>query len=194
MSVGCIEKFWLFTTKTLNKIYILFNGICDGEHLYTGGSSDDNEPMDDDECLVGGRITQWKIENGYDASCEFCKILDKNGFNKENFTFRDEKYLPDNVVTDKDEIIMNNLIFNFRDYEFDIDLKKNKCTVTFNPKAIGGYKHASFSTGAVFEVQHAVPGTLEHYKTTYVNQIDITFTDFNDEIMIASNYKAIDVL
>lgn len=94
----------------------------------------------------------------------------------------------------KEKITMNNLIFNFLDYYFDISFKNDKYTVTFNSNAIGGNKHASFVTSASFEVTHAIPGTLKHYKTSYINEINISFTELNDNIIIVSNYKAIDVL
>ena len=92
------------------------------------------------------------------------------------------------------QIIMNNLIFDFKNYQFNMTIKKNKCHITFDPKAIGGYKHASISTGAPFEVYHAIPGSLQHYQTTYVNSMTIIFSELDDEIIIVSEYKAIDVL
>lgn len=96
--------------------------------------------------------------------------------------------------TTTETITMNNLVFNFRDYQFDLKLNGNKCHITFNPKAIGGYRHASIYTGAAFEVHHAIPGTLEHYQTTYVNEINISVSEHDDEMVIMSEYKAIDVL
>ena len=53
-----------------------------------------------------------------------------------------------------------NLIFNFRDYQFDIELKKNKAMITFDKRAVGGFQHASLWSGAVFEVKHAIPVVL----------------------------------
>ena len=90
------------------------------------------------------------------------------------------------------EIRSNSIISfsNFNKYQFNTKIKKNNATVTFDKRAVGGYQHASIWSGAIFEIERAVPGTLEYVKTTYVNKIKITFTDG----LIVSEYKAIDTL
>ncbi|BCS83737.1 hypothetical protein QLL95_gp0386 [Cotonvirus japonicus] len=88
------------------------------------------------------------------------------------------------------EIKINNLIFDFKKYQFNIKNKNNITIITFDKKAIGGFQHADIITGALYEVEHAVPGSLEHILTTYVNKIKITFEDKQ----IISEYKAINVL
>lgn len=177
------------------------NPNCNAERTssYSGG----------DGFLVGKQISEWDTSVEPSASvgpCKFCDYLEENIplykkdknktiINKKDFTFGSSG-IPDGLLDGArtDKITMNNLVFNFRDYQFDLKLNGNKCHVTFNPKAIGGYRHASISTGAEFEVHHAIPGTLEHYQTTYVNEINISFSELDGEVMIVSEYKAIDVL
>lgn len=160
----------------------------------------------DSDFVIGEQISDWDTdcEPVADATkCYLCNIADC--VDQKNFTFKKEKMsekkkedlevvMEEGSDNPKEIIIMNNLIFNFLDYHFDISFKNNKYTVTFNHNAIGGYKHASIWTGAIFEVKHAIPDTLKHYNTTYVNEINIIFTELGNEIIISSEYKAIDVL
>lgn len=172
-----------------------------------------NDDDDDDNYLVLDQISDWEYDCEPHADkdeCELCDnfnrktdCIDDEKFifkanpieylNKCNYTEEDFKKFQQKYKYDK-ELIMNNLIFNFRDHQFDITIKNNKATVIFNESAVGGYRHASLYSGAVFEVQHAIPGTLKHYKTSYVNTINITFMENDDDMIIISEYKAIDVL
>lgn len=158
----------------------------------------------DSDYIVNERVSEWNKEFYNDDECCFCEIYCDDIIDETNFTFKQDissqnkekiKKIIDDEDNEMDSIIMNNLIFNFRDYEFILKIKNNKCTVTFDYRAIGGYKHAAISMGALFKVMHAIPGTLDHYKTKYVTKIKITFTKLNDhDMIIVSEYKAIDVL
>ena len=66
--------------------------------------------------------------------------------------------------------------------------------ITFDTKAIGGYRHASFYSAAVFEVRHPVPNTLRQIQTTYVNSMDVDVAITTNKVVFTSTYKAIDVL
>lgn len=170
-------------------------GVYISSHVYSCDSddSDDNETRDK-TCLVIKRTSSYdtSVEPccGKRKPCEFCKI--SNYINENNFTYRDDFGFDSDTT---ESITMNNLIFNFRDYNFNIKTgNKNSFRVTFDPKAIGGFKHASIYTGAIFEVHHAIPGSLQHIQTTYVNTINIEYNELGGEIIIVSDYKAIDVL
>ena len=112
-----------------------------------------------------------------ESKCTLCDWIDSCDI--ENFICED--IIDELENTHTDSITMNNLIFNFRDYKFNLEMTDVSCKITFNPKAIGGFKHASYTTGATFEVHHAVPSTLQHYQTTYVNTIDIEYSQVHVE-------------
>lgn len=130
--------------------------------------------------------------------CKLCYTMETNEDTKY------EKELP--VVNtnynelpeyEKEPVIINNLIFDFRNYKFNIKTKENITTVTFDPKAIGGFRHASFFTGYINDVIH-VMSDLEYVKTTYVNTIKITMKEIKNTSYhyyhIIAEYKAIDTL
>ncbi|AGF85713.1 hypothetical protein QJ854_gp069 [Moumouvirus goulette] len=156
-------------------------GVYKGEHVL-----EDKEDLKD--MIVGERTSEYETscEPDLDTECSFCENY-KDDINENNFTFGKEN----NLYTDyKKQIKLNNLIFNFKKYEFNIVIKKNKATVTFDPKSVGGFQHASLWSGAAFEVHHAIPGTLKYENTTHVNEITIQFMGE----MVISEYKAIDIL
>ena len=194
--------------------------------IYAGSDSDSEPDVDSDsyDFVLGKRVSQWdtSVEPGCgeDTSCIVCgcrELIDKTNFTiakkdkskKDTLNKRFYGSYKDNVEryndgeydeifdTDrKDNVTLNNLIFNFKDYNFDINIKKNTAKITFDEKAIGGYRHASISTGAVFEVHHAVPSTLKYKSTSYVNKIYVEWNKFkrDNKYVICSEYKAIDVL
>ena len=102
----------------------------------------------------------------------------------------------DNIEISKHvELTLNNLIFDFRTSQFHLTFKGSKMVhVTFDKNSIGGFKHASISTGTYYRVEHPVPSTLTYQGTTYVNSIKITLFPYDDQYFVISEYKAIHVL
>ena len=201
-------------------MYDKFNvKIYKTQHYYDCDKDVNHIEERDNTCLVVKRVSEYRrsLDPDYSGNCDLCDC--HNNINVNDFTidYNIKEEATDtskstysifkaqalhvrkmdnlkNIETHTSNVTMNNLIFNFRDFGFNLEISDNSCKITFDPKAIGGFKHASFSTGAMFEVHHAVPGSLQHYQTTYVNSIDIHYTLINDEIIITSVYKAIDVL
>ncbi|BCS82735.1 hypothetical protein QLL95_gp0246 [Cotonvirus japonicus] len=187
LNVNDNHKFYACQYDTYNV------GVYTGNHVLNG-YGDDSDDSDDEyasDMLVMQRITDYETNCEPHCDEETCALCDCD-INECNFTFDDENESDKFNNLDSNSVRLNNLIFDFKKYTFNIDvISNNEVKITFDKKAVGGYQHASFSSGAVFEVQHAVPGTLEYVNTTYVNEINIKFLDENTVI---SEYKAIDVL
>lgn len=155
--------------------------IYTGEHLLKSANEDPN-------VHVTKRISEYEESIEPHSGCFKCKICDASQDEP------DTNAINSGDKTKKEEIIVNNLIFDFKKYQFIIKNTNNIFNVTFDSKAVGGYRHASIFTGAIFEVVHALPDTMKYLKTTYVNTIKIIMNDANDEYYFVAEYKAIDNL
>lgn len=90
---------------------------------------------------------------------------------------------------------MNNLIFDFENYDMKLSKQNNEYTITFDHKAVGGFMHANApSAYVIFEHIHGLPDTLQYKSTTHVNTINISYEMKYDKCYFTSVYKAIEVL
>ena len=194
-----------FETKDDHKFYPVMydtykSKIYKAKHIL----SEDHD-SDAEDFLVGEQLTYYEYDcepHGDEDECILCydHTID---INTTNFTLPKKEINKLNNADSKklysskyESVTLNNLIFDFKNYKFDILIKGNKAIITFNKNAIGGYRHASLYSGAVFEVIHAVPGTLKYVSTTYVNTVNILFVynEDDEDIIVVSEYKAIDAL
>lgn len=197
--------------------------IYTGGHIISADSDSDSEPNEgdiNDGYKLGKRVSKWgtSTEPCFDEeiTCNICKckpLIDDTNFtiiekdceleDKSDYfalnvkdSYDDGEYDEIFDTKRKDDIILNNLIFDFKNYKFNIKIKKSSAKITFDEKAVGGYRHAAVYTGAVYEVHHAVPSTLKYKNTSYVNKIHVEWKKFkiDNKYIICTEYKAIDVL
>jgi|SRR5579872_3454417 len=196
-------------------------GLVYGKHVIDCNSDieyindyylDENEdvPYEHPSCdpsisYIVKRVSQW--ETGTEPHCDtYCNICTEQLKRSEISDLLD---ISNYNIKDCDDIInynFNNLIFDFEKYQLNIEINNDYeksdndnneyFHISFDTRAIGGYRHASFYTAAVFEVRHAVPNTLKQIQTTYVNSMDVKvcIKEVENKVYFTSTYKAIDVL